>query len=486
MTLIETLQERVVGSELGKESISDPFMEEDTWALRTLGYTEEQCCFFGRQHIHFNRISLPWLKYLAKLTIKARVRERCSLSRISADISSLSQLDAFLVARGCADPISISNTLLNEFIAVKSQEERRRTLVYALQLWAEEGWLRLSFIPTRNQKKTPKVEIIPEEVLYQIYESLDLFPLPLERLFRLQMAIGCRLIEMLTMPRHCLKQEGNQWFLLRWIAKRQCWQFYAIHPLVVELVKEQQRFLDTQFGSDSNFDKLFCKVSVSNKDGALKTTRFKTIPIYQPSYMPLQTTLHWLRAFVQEADLKDKYGNRFRLTSHMFRRTKASVMAHCETGDEYIAAVLGHSSLDMLPHYRKYSLERLEREAETKGYVDMYGRVTTYKPEKLRYEKLVDLLKVSTPLGECHRPTMLGDCQHRYACLSCQHHHVTLDDRSQLEADQKHLQQDLRQAQGGSDRRITEIERLLNLVDARLKGLNQLETVRERITNEKP
>ena len=37
-------------------------------------------------------------------------------------------------------------------------------------------------------------------------------------------------------------------------------------------------------------------------------------------------------------------------------------MAYCEAEDEYIAAVLGHGSLDMLPHYRKRSLERLEKD----------------------------------------------------------------------------------------------------------------------------
>ncbi|MHC5732950.1 MAG: tyrosine-type recombinase/integrase, partial [Nostoc sp.] len=92
-----------------------------------------------------------------------------------------------------------------------------------------------------------------------------------------------------------------------------------------------------------------------------------------------------------------------------------------------------------LPHYRQRSLIRLEKEANLKGYVDMYGRVTSFKPRKTRYEKLANLLKVSTPLGECHRPTMLGDCQHRYACLSCPHHRITPEDKSQLEADLNYL-----------------------------------------------
>jgi hypothetical protein len=164
----------------------------------------------------------------------------------------------------------------------------------------------------------------------------------------------------------------------------------------------------------------------------------------------------------------------------MFRRTKASIMAYCEIEDEYIAAVLGHTSLDMLPHYRKRSLERLEKDAQTRGYVDMYGRITTFKPRKRRYEELKQLLKVSTPLGECHRPTMLGDCQYRYSCLNCSHHRVTPEDRSKLEDDFNRLSQDLLLAEeAGKQRRITEIERLLKLINDRLQGLNKLQTLLE-------
>ena len=185
--------------------------------------------------------------------------------------------------------------------------------------------------------------------------------------------------------------------------------------------------------------------------------------------------------FSEKADLKDKHGLRFHLTSHKLRRTKASIMAYCEAEDEYIAAVLGHGSLDMLPHYRKRSLERLEKEAKTKGYVDKYGRVTSFKPRKRRYERLAELLKVSTPLGECHRPTMLGDCQYRYACLTCDHHRVTLEDKPKLETDIQRLRQDLKRAETTSqERRITEINRLLELLKTRLQSLEKLENLKRK------
>lgn len=487
MLAVEALQERVANSELGQEWIDDPLMNKDIWALTELGYGEEECTIRSDLNIHFKGFSLLWLKLLAKLTVKASVRKQYSFTSLQKYSHILCQLDRFLIEQYFTQPQDLTNTVLQKFISEGDWQNRRSVIAYVTKLWAEEEWLKVQFIPPRIQYKSHKIEVIPEEVLHQVYENLDLFPPMLERLFRLQLVLGSRIGEMLTMPRHCLKQEGEQLFLLRWIEKRKQWRFIRIHLQVAELVQQQQRFLDSHLDFDSDFDKLFCWLSTARRYGAKNKIRdttnswFEIEPVYQPRCLNVLLICKWLRNFSEVADLRDKYGNRFQLTSHMFRRTKASIMAHCETEDEYIATVLGHGSLDMLPHYRKRSLERLERESQTKGYADMYGRVTTFKPRQKRYERLADLLKVTTSLGECHRPTMLGDCQYRYACLSCDHHRVTLEDRPRLEADRELLQQDLQQAQTkGQQRRVTEIQRLLQLINKRLQGLAELETILER------
>ena len=220
------LYERVKQSELGSLWADDPLMQQDVWPLTALGFNEEQCRVHGKKNVHFTRITLPWLKYLAKLTAKARVREKCSVSRIISDTNCLAHLNEFLLAHGYSQPVDITDTLLKTFISAANKGHRHAALVFATRLWAEEGWLTLPFTPVRMRKPTPRVETIPEEVLHQIYEQLDLFPAPLERLFRLQIALGCRINEMLLMPRHCLKQEGEHWFLLRWVAKRKQWRYF--------------------------------------------------------------------------------------------------------------------------------------------------------------------------------------------------------------------------------------------------------------------
>jgi integrase len=475
MLPVEILQSRVANSELGQRWIDDPLINQDVWALTDLGYSEEDCAVNNKRNLYFQDISLPWLKLLSKLTIKASARAKHCLGTLKERITYLKQLNIFLISKGYTQPELLTDGLLQEFINQGNQKARRKVISHVVKLWSEEQWLHLAFTCPKYKPTTPKIETIPEEVLYEIYKNFDLFPPPLERLFRLQLVLGCRIGEMLKMPRQCLKKEGDKWFLLRWVGKRKHWRFSIIHPLVAELVQEQQKFLDNQFNDNLNFDKLFCRLSTAICDGAKAGGRFEAAPIYIPEPGSNIFIQHWLQAFREKIDLKDKYGNRFNLKSHQFRRTKASIMAYCETNDEYIAAILGHASLDMLPHYRNRSLERLEKEANTKSYVDMYGRVTSFKPRKTRYEKLAELLKVNTSLGECHRPTMLGDCQYRYACLNCDHHRVELEYKPKLEADIEHLQKDLEHSiDSGKERRVTEINHLLELLKTRLKGLEKL------------
>ena len=486
MLPIEALQEKIAKSELGQEWINNPLLDKDIWSFEELGYTQEETKIKGVRNIYFEGFSLSWLKLLAKFTILACVRKKLSFHVIIQTVINLRKLDKFLIKEGYNQPEIITDSLLQKFVAprIKNSIASQSTIVTVIKMWAEEGWLELTYTPIKFKRKKPEIETIPEEILHQIYENFALFPPPLERLFRLQLVLGCRIGEMLTMPRQCLKREGEQWFLLKWVQKRKNWRFYQIHPAVAELVREQQKFLAQQFGSNSEFDKLFCRLSTAPKDGVKGVSRtganrFDIEPVYLPSVLTASSICRWLRDFSETANLIDKHDNRFYLTSHMFRRTKASVMAYCEVEDEYIAAVLGHASLDMLPHYRKLSLERLEKEANAKGYVDKYGRVTNFKPRKRRYERLAELLKVTTPLGECHRPTMLGDCQYRYACLSCDHHRVTLEDKPKLETDIRRLQPDLEKAQTASqERRGTEINRLLDLLKTRLQGLENLASLK--------
>ncbi|MDD1428446.1 integrase, partial [Dolichospermum sp. ST_sed9] len=58
---------------------------------------------------------------------------------------------------------------------------------------------------------------------------------------------------------------------------------------------------------------------------------------------------------------------------------------------------------------------------------------------------------------------------------------VTLEDKSQLEADLNRLQQDLIQAQNnGQERRVTEINNLLVFIKNRFQGLSELQHIQHQ------
>jgi hypothetical protein len=76
-------------------------------------------------------------------------------------------------------------------------------------------------------------------------------------------------------------------------------------------VIEQQKFLDKQLGELSEFNKLFCKLSVSPSDGVkaiLRTgaNRFDVEPVYFSTVLTYDSIWRWLEKFSQKANLTDK------------------------------------------------------------------------------------------------------------------------------------------------------------------------------------
>jgi len=76
----EQFKKQIAKSELGKELINDPLMNQDVWSLKKLGYSEEECRLSGHHNLYFENFSLSWLKILTKLTIKVMLIKKKSLS----------------------------------------------------------------------------------------------------------------------------------------------------------------------------------------------------------------------------------------------------------------------------------------------------------------------------------------------------------------------------------------------------------------------
>ena len=478
---LQQLRNEVLISELGQRYINHPLLSRDIWSLEELGFSEEALAISGHQNIYFRDFSLSWLRFLTKLTILVLSSEADSADSVISKHNALKQFDEFLVKNSFTVPELITSNVLNDFIYESTGKDgKRSTISYATKLWREEGWLNLDYLHRRIKKSEPKVKTIPEDILLKFYENLDLFPEPLERLLRLQIALGYRMSEMLLMPRQCLKQEEEKWYLKKWIAKRKKWEFIEVHPKVAEVVRAQQRFLDEQFGDSTEFDYLFCKIYIPSTVSGRGHNRFNSEVKYSPEILTGQPVKRWIKDFRKEANLVDENGKEFELTSHMLRRTMATTMANCDVPDVLIAAILGHGSLDMLPHYRKRSSEKpVKSRYSTTIYVDKNGRTTNFKPRKTKYERLSELLEkpgLTIQLGNCHRPSMLGDCVKRSGCLDCDHFRVTIKDQPYLEADVEKLEKQLAVAiESKQTRNITDYKKLIGLMKNWLKGIEKLE-----------
>ena len=92
---------------------------------------------------------------------------------------------------------------------------------------------------------------------------------------------------------------------------------------------EQQKFLDKQLGELSKFNKLFCRLSVSPMDVKeilrAGTDRFNVEPVYFSTVLTYDSIWRWLEKFSQKANLTNKQGRRFKLTSHKLLSQRGDV-----------------------------------------------------------------------------------------------------------------------------------------------------------------
>ncbi|MCS6783176.1 MAG: hypothetical protein NZ482_08370 [Gloeomargarita sp. SKYG98] len=167
----QPLEQQVSQSEMGSRWASNPLLEKNVWSFQDdLGYSKEECRVMGCKFLHFDRLQLPWLKYLVKLTVPARVQQQAALGTVLLTFRYLSALDRFLREQSITDPIAVTSRDLDTFMFQTSDavEQKQQALTYVTKLWREGGWLDWQFVPTKVSQPSPSVKVIPEEILHQV------------------------------------------------------------------------------------------------------------------------------------------------------------------------------------------------------------------------------------------------------------------------------------------------------------------------------
>jgi len=119
------------------------------------------------------------------------------------------------------------------------------------------------------------------------------------------------MLELLKMPRTCLKQEDKHWFCCGGLQSAKNGNFSG-SPQSCELVLAAVTVPKQSLGLTPNLKS--CSVgyqfvpmtAISNN----QTNRFMRTPIYHPKMLDKQIICDWLRAFHNAVELEDKHGKR--------------------------------------------------------------------------------------------------------------------------------------------------------------------------------
>ncbi len=132
-----------------------------------------------------------------------------------------------------------------------------------------------------------------------------------------------------------------------------------------------------------------------------------------------------LRAWCQDIDLKDQWGNPLTVTAHRFRHTVGTRMINAGVPVHIVQHYLGHATPQMVNVYAHLH-DRTMREAfdnYARKRVNIAGQALPYDAEsptsdaewiKHNLARVADIL----PNGYCGRPPQ-RDCPHPNACLTC-------------------------------------------------------------------
>jgi integrase len=336
------------------------------------------------------------------------------------------------------------------------------------------GWFNVSIYwfkgrSARYKPSNDEIKYIPDEVLRQLDENLNLLEKPIQRMVILFRALGLRASELLQMRFDCLRQRRNGEWEIGFVN----WKFnerldaLPITPELAAVIKEQQAYI--RICLEKDFEYLFCSSSGRGEGFNPK-----------PNVMVLQTFNNYLNELAEQCNICDKTGNRWRFVSHQFRRTVATKMTNEGVRQYIIQRYLRHDNPDMMQHYASIFPSTIKKEMaalhKQKKIVDVTGTEVSFNHTELKDEAGLQWLRSkmqpkALAMGFCARPQLLKPCPHANACLSCNHYRLDEDD---LPALRQHLEQNQKlkaeSEQLGYIRQLKGIEedtnKLLNLIES--------------------
>lgn len=399
------------------EYLRDERLQRDIWNIRQdLPPLAEEAQIKGRNTIQFSSISLRWLKDLTKLATLIAVGNRhWGLNRLTAILSSIKDFDTWLFSQGYITPSTLTTQVLQQW-GQNTHRGRREALYGLLSMLRHLGCIH--FRLQWEQPQHPKSPTtIPEEIKEKLDLALEDLDKPVYLVFKLHAALGTRSIEIAKIHLDCLrlregiyrvriptaKQDGNE-------------QEQDLPKELVSLVQEQQAFVRQRLGED--FLWLFPNWTWDHDEFGIRSWPPK-FTYHQEQLKKVNSKLnHLLKRLIKEHDIRTRDGNQAHVTTHMFRRTWATVADCMGKRPDQIMHGLRHLNPNMQDSYVKVLPQEQEKRIE-RVLVDKTGRRTVYRTDCdadfLRKEWQVRQVEA----GVCIRPNIIKDCEFEYVCLGC-------------------------------------------------------------------
>lgn len=399
------------------EYLSDERLQRDVWVIQQdLPPLAEEAHILGRKTIRFDSISLPWLKELTKLAILVAVgNRRWGVNRLIGILSQTKDFDSWFGRQGYVTPSALTLQVVQQWSQNKgvSQKGSFSGLLRMLQEFGcihfELYWRQLEY------PKHPKT--IPEEVKEKLDLALKDLEKPVYLAFKLHAALGTRSIEIAKLPLDCLRLRKGVYQVRISSGKQDDSEKEQDLPQeLVSLIQEQQAFVREKFGED--FSWLFPNWQQLSKGYQNKLWPPKFNYCKEQLKQTSEKLNKLLKRLIKEHGISTYDGELVHITSHMFRRTWATVADRMSKRPDQIAHSLRHLNSDMQDSYVNILPQEQEKRIQ-RVLVDKDGRRTIYRTDRdvnfLRKEWLARQVET----GICTRPSIQVECEFEYVCLGC-------------------------------------------------------------------
>lgn len=387
--------------------------------------------------INFSEVRPAWLKRSAKNFVEA-----CHTTKSSATLianvhaikmfgQDICEVDAEL------KPSDIDRPFMEMMLYKWSNRKlkwstRKRRLASLRQYieWCEDtGSLEFGAVRLIRDSDYPKSErklpnFIPETVMTQLNQHLDLLHPHVMRFFLVLQEVGMRISECCALSFDCIyPDDQGDYFIKYYQFKMKKDHVVPISRELASVIQEQQQAVRDEFGKP--LDLLFPtpKMQLGGKRAYSRAGQAWS----------RGTLIKNLNALAKASNITGPDGSIYHFSYHKFRHTTATRMINNGVPQHIVQRYLGHETPTMTSTYAHIMDETLKKEfAAFQGkMVDIHGKIyepedvaTTLaeglEPDDIDAQWLKKNIAVqSLPNGLCSLPVVQGSCPHANACLSC-------------------------------------------------------------------